>query len=46
MMAANQVQRLLGATGLHVVSRTVGVLLSALAVQFIFDGMIDSGLFL
>jgi len=46
MMAANQVQRLLGATGLHVVSRTVGVLLSALAVQFIFDGMAESGLLL
>jgi len=46
MMAANQVQRLLGTTGLHVVSRTVGVLLSALAVQFIFDGMAESGLLL
>lgn len=46
MMAANHVQRLLGVTGLHVISRTVGVLLSALAVQFIFEGIAESGIFL
>jgi multiple antibiotic resistance protein len=46
MMAANHIQRLLGVTGLHVISRTVGVLLSALAVQFIFDGIAESGIFL
>jgi multiple antibiotic resistance protein len=45
MMAASQVQKLLGVTGLHVINRTVGVLLSALAVQFILDGVVEGGIF-
>jgi multiple antibiotic resistance protein len=44
LMAASQIQRLLGVTGLHVITRVLGVLLCALAVQFIFDGIGQSGL--
>ena len=44
LLIATQVQKLLGVTGLHVVSRIVGVLLAALAVQFILDGIGTSGI--
>ncbi|MBM3423717.1 MAG: MarC family protein [Chlorobi bacterium] len=45
LMVSGQVRKLLGVTGLHVISRTVGIILSALAVQFMIDGLRESGLF-
>jgi len=44
LLSASKLQKQLGVTGMHVVGRIMGVLLSALAVQFILDGIGQSGL--
>ena len=44
LITASELMKILGRTGAHVINRVFGMLLSALAVQFIFDGIAESGL--
>ena len=39
LLATNAVMRVLGVTGANVVSRLLGVVLTALAVQYVIDGI-------
>jgi multiple antibiotic resistance protein len=41
--AAGNVRRFLGATGIHILTRLMGMLLTALAVQFISGGLLEMG---
>ena len=45
LLVAGQLHRFLGVTSQNVIMRVVGVLLSAVAVQYIFDGISGSGIF-
>ncbi len=39
LRAASKVQNLLGTTGLHIITRVMGLLLAAISVQFILNGL-------
>ncbi|MEL6572676.1 MAG: MarC family protein [Pseudomonadota bacterium] len=41
-LAAGALERLLGATGINIVTRLLGMLLAALATQFVLDGIAQS----
>lgn len=44
-LAASALGRLLKESGINVVTRLLGMLLAALAIQFMIDGLVDTGLF-
>jgi multiple antibiotic resistance protein len=45
MRLSTQALKLIGSTGIHVVTRLFGILLAALAVQFVINGLAETPLF-
>ena len=45
MLAAGRLVKVMGVTGANAIARISGILLAALAMQFVFDGLSASGLF-
>jgi multiple antibiotic resistance protein len=45
MTAAPYLQRLIGRTGIHVITRLLGIILAALAVQFVLNGLAATAFF-
>lgn len=45
MRGATKFQHLIGSTGIHVVTRVLGIILAALAVQFVLNGLVQTDLF-
>ena len=44
LLASAPLERLLGRTGTIVITRLLGMLLAALSVQFVIDGVLGTGL--
>src|SRR5436309_10585992 len=42
LCAAGRISRLLGVTGITVMNRVIGLIIGAIAIQFVFDGIKDS----